>query len=210
MDEQHTVTPQGVVRVRTITLLGTVAAPGGVLWCHVIGWSYALDPPEYGDEDADRQIIVETRDGNRARAGVSIDLEISEDGDIPIYAEREGRTLRRIVVDATRWVEEGQNLAPPLLDEFDAVLARERVVLLGYVAGHAILITDFHFLRVTGDVVDYDRNQIVDEGTGPPMNVGVYVQLGEQDEGQQYPVYAQYQDDAPVRVIVDLAPPPLG
>jgi len=82
---------------------------------------------------------------------------------------------------------------------------------LGYVTvdSFAILVTDVHFLRESRHWVNYSRSQIIASGSAP-FHAGVYIQLDEHVEGQQYPVYAEYQGDTPVRVIVDLSEPTLG
>jgi len=188
---------------RAVTPLGTVVTSGSI-WCHVIGWGYASWDPDYESEP---QIIVEKPLGTFVQAGVAIDLPTIENGEIPVYAEREGQALRRIIVDATRCVALGQPPPSWNAEASDRMRESDHVDLLGYVTieGMAILITDYHLIRLTTAPPD-DTAQIID-WEDPPLRVGVYVQLGEQDEGQQYPVYAEYQGDKPVRVIVDLAVP---
>ncbi len=195
---------------RTVVPLGTVFAPGGVLRCHVIGWSYSAGAREYQENG---QIVVETSRGERVRAGITIDLTIANDGygDIPVYAEREDATLRRIVVDAARWIDEGQSPAPLDAETLDDLLAAQRGDPLGYVtvSGHAILITDFHFLDVAREWADDDGSQItVDEDE--PFRAGVIATMPRVSEGEEFPVYAEYEGNAPVRVIVDLAGPSMG
>jgi len=104
---------QDMEQQRTVTPIGTFNSMGGDTSCHIIGWGYTAYPPDY---ENDPQIIVEKPQGTFVRAGIAIDLTIpgDKDGDIPVYAERDGGedgALRRIIVDATRWIEEGQ--APP-------------------------------------------------------------------------------------------------
>jgi len=196
-------TQQDTTRQRTMLPLGTFYSMGGDTSCHVIGWGYASWDPDYED---DPQIIVEKPTGTFVPAGITIGLMIpgGEDGDIPVYAEYEGDVLRRIVVDVTRWVEIGQLPVPWGEDTLDVVQGGHTNS-LGYVTieGRAILITDMHFLRLTGSVINYDKSQITSQEE-TSINVGVYVLLPQASEGQQYPVYAEYQGDEPVRVIVDL------
>ncbi len=186
---------------RAVALLGTFAAVGGAARCGIIDWDYVLDDREYVD---DVQIVVETPDGNRVRAGVMVDIVIPESGEVPVYAELDGTRPRRLVADATLWVPEG---GTPVSGDLDLSRAGQgRGAPLGYVTarGGSILFAETDFYRLCVDQIDYEVSQITAHDEGPEWRVGVYARLTTLDDDREYPVYAEYEGEMLARVIVDL------
>ncbi len=195
--------------------LGTFLASNGYALCHVLDWGYTSDDFEY-DEDNEQQLVLpaDYRYG-ALRAGIAVEIQLPENGEIPVYVERVGATQGRIVVAIDSWVTEGHELnAVPsvtgremIADDMGRLSRRET---LGYVSasGNGILVTEIDFLDACRRYSSARTGQITippDNDEQDPLHIGVLVGLTPQRPEQEFPVFGEYEEDRLARIVVELA-----
>jgi hypothetical protein len=204
-------------------LLGYFILMSGCSSCMIFDWGYGSWCLDYlGDTDDDYQIAIPTKhsESGYILAAVQHPIELIDeqgnrvdpaspiDPEIPVYAEYEGDSLKRITIEIELLTREKQNLTTHLEEpgspNKSSQLTRN---LLGCVTstGGAVVICDMDMVKLCIDCADYD-SQITDEMDGEDpslLRTGVQVSLPIDDI--ENPVYGEYEGELLKRITLEIA-----
>jgi hypothetical protein len=206
----------------TQKLLGYFILMAGYSSCMIFDWGYGSLCLDYlGDSDNDYQIAIPTKhsESGYILGAVQHPIELIEKGnsfdsasllepEIPVYAEYEGDSLKRVSIEIELWTGERQKLTTHL-EEPGLPNKRSQLIrnLLGYVTstGGTVVICDMDLVKLCIDCANYDSQIRYDmEGENPSLlRAGVRFSLPIDDK--EIPVYGEYEGNQIKRITIEIA-----
>jgi hypothetical protein len=199
--------------------LGYFLLLGGSSSCIIIDWNYGSLCLDYGIDD---QIVIPVNSElGYVRAGICVDIDLTSDSqvtndiEIPVYADYQGDLLTNICIEIDLWISavDITKRQEPTVEgeEYKSLnqttqLARK---LIGYVTatGHGIIICDIDMLRMCENYNDYVNSQITIPPDGEIIGFRVGVLAEIQLDDKEFPVYGEYKDDSIKRIIIEITHP---